>query len=56
MKTRLKIIIVGIILASISFGTYQYIMYQCGTLPIYMETPRNPSLWHCLEIWMTAQS
>ncbi|MGY5147907.1 MAG: hypothetical protein ACW9W4_07910 [Candidatus Nitrosopumilus sp. bin_7KS] len=51
MKTRYKIIIIGIVLATTIFGTYQSLMYQCGTLPIYMETPKNPNLWHCLEIW-----
>ncbi len=51
MKTRYKIIIVGIALTSIVFGTYQSLMYQCGTLPIFMETPKTPNLWNCLEIW-----
>ena len=26
-------------------------MYQCGTLPVFVETPRNPNLWSCLQIW-----
>ncbi len=26
-------------------------MHQCGTLPVFMETPRNLNLWSCLEIW-----
>lgn len=26
-------------------------MYQCGTLPVFMETPRSPTLQNCLEIW-----
>lgn len=51
MKTKLKFIIIGIVLTSIVFGTYQSLMYQCGTLPVFMETPRNPNLWNCLEIW-----
>jgi hypothetical protein len=51
MKTRYKIIIVGIVLTTIIFGTHQYLMYQCGTLPIFMQTPRSPNLWNCLEIW-----
>ena len=50
IKTRYKIIIIGIVLASIVFGTHQYLMYQCGTLPVFMETPRSPNLWNCLEI------
>ena len=33
------------------FGAHQYLMYQCGMLPVFMETPRNPNLWNCLEIW-----
>ena len=52
MKT-LFLIIIGIVLASIVFGTYQSLMYQCGTLSVFMETPRNPNLWNCLEIWKT---
>jgi len=51
MKNRHKIIIVGIVLATIVFGTHQYLMYQCGTLPVFMQTPRSPNLWNCLEIW-----
>ena len=51
MKTRHKIIIVGIVLATMVFGTHQYLMYQCGTLPVFMQTPRSPNLWNCLEIW-----
>jgi len=51
MKTRIKIIIVGIVLTTIVFGTHQSLMYQCGTLPIFMQTPRSPNLWNCLEIW-----
>jgi hypothetical protein len=51
MKTRYKIIIVGIVLTTIVFGTHQSLMHQCGTLPVFMETPRNPNLWNCLEIW-----
>ena len=50
MKTRL-LIIVGIIAVILIIGTHQSLLYQCGTLPIYMETPRNPNLWNCLEIW-----
>ena len=50
MKTRL-LIIIGIILTSIIFGTYQSIMYQCGTMPVFVETPRNPTLWKCLDMW-----
>ena len=26
-------------------------MYQCGTMPVFMETPRSPILWKCLDIW-----
>ena len=26
-------------------------MYSCGTLPVFLETPRNPNMWNCLEIW-----
>jgi len=51
MKTRYKIIIVGIVLATIVFGTHTYLMAQCETLPVFMETPRMPNLWNCLEIW-----
>ena len=51
MKTRYKIIIVGIVLTAIVFGTYQSLMIQCETLSVFMETPRNPNLWSCLEIW-----
>ncbi|MEX0863179.1 hypothetical protein [Nitrosopumilus sp.] len=51
MKTRTLILIVGIILTSIIFGTYQSILYQCGTMPVFMETPRSPTLWKCLDIW-----
>lgn len=50
MKTRL-LIILGIVLTAIVFGTHQSLMYSCGTLPVFMETPRNPNLWNCLEIW-----
>ena len=50
MKARL-LIIGGMVTASLIFGTYQYIMYQCETLPVYVETPRNPNLWTCLQIW-----
>ena len=50
MKARL-LIIGGIVAASLIFGTYQYIMYQCGTLLVYVETPRQPNLWTCLQIW-----
>lgn len=50
MKTR-KLILIGIIVPSIIFGTYQSIMYQCETLPVFVETPRNPNLWKCLGIW-----
>lgn len=51
VKTRLKVIVIGIILASVSFGTYQSVMYTCGTMPVFMETPREPTLWKCLDIW-----
>ena len=51
MKTRYKIIIVVIILTAIVFASYQYLMYGCGTMPVFMETPRMPNLWSCLEIW-----
>jgi len=51
MKTRYKIIIVGIVLPTIVFGTHTSLMAQCGTLPVFMETPRMPNLWSCLEIW-----
>jgi len=51
MKSRLLIIFVGIVLTSIIFGTHQYLMYQCGTLPTFAETPRSPNLWNCLQIW-----
>ena len=50
MKTRL-LIIVGIVLVTIVFGTHAYLMAQCGTLPVFMETPRKPNLWSCLQIW-----
>ena len=50
MKTRL-LIILGIVLTSIVFGTYQSLMYSCGTLPVFMETPYSPTLWKCLDIW-----
>ena len=51
MKNKYKIILVGIILSIISFGVSQYVMYECTTMPIFMETPYNPTLWKCLEIW-----
>lgn len=51
MKCRSKIILIVIILTIAIIGTYQSLMYQCGTLSIFMETPRDPNLWNCLEIW-----
>lgn len=51
MKTRLLIIIIGIVLTSTVFCTHQYLMYECGKLPVFMETPYTPTLWKCLEIW-----
>ena len=51
MKTRTKVIIIGIVLTTTIFGIQQSLLYQCGTLPIFMETPRTPNLWNCLEIW-----
>lgn len=50
MKTRF-LIIIGIVMASIVFGTYQSLMYNCGTMPVFMETPNKPTLWKCLDIW-----
>ncbi len=51
MKTRTKLIIIGIVLAFTVFGTHQYLIYECGKLPVFMKTPYNPTLWKCLEIW-----
>ena len=45
------IVISGIIIAIAGFGTYQYLMYDCSTLPVFSETPYTPSIWKCLEIW-----
>ena len=50
MKTRL-LIVVGIILTTFVFGSYQYVMYECGTLPVFTQTPKMPDLGYCLQIW-----
>ncbi|AFS82592.1 hypothetical protein NSED_03930 [Candidatus Nitrosopumilus sediminis] len=26
-------------------------MYQCGTIPVFAETPRNPNFWNCLTVY-----
>ena len=51
MKTNFKVIIIVIVLSSIPFGAYQYFMYDCGTLPVFMHTPSTPTIWKCMEIW-----
>ena len=51
MKTRLKIILTGIILTFGIFGAYQSIMYQCENIPMFAQTPANPTLLKCLSIW-----
>ena len=50
MKNRI-LIIAGIVIVATGFGVYQYLMYDCGTLPIFSETPYNPTIGKCLEIW-----
>lgn len=49
MKTRYKIIIIGIVLASIVFG-HTYLMALCKTLPEMMHIPRPLDFWPCLGI------
>ncbi len=56
MKTRFKIVILAIIIATIIIGSYQYLMFQCGTLAVFMETPRTPNFWKCLEIWQNTSN
>ncbi len=51
MKTRYKIITIGLVLTTIVFGSYQYVMYECGTMSIFKDTPRMPNLLNCLSIW-----
>ena len=51
MKTKFKTIIAGVVIAASILGAYQYFIYECGTLPVFMETPSSPTLWKCLEIW-----
>ena len=51
MKTNFKVMIIVIVLASIPFGAYQYFMYECETLPVFMHTPSTPTIWKCMEIW-----
>lgn len=50
MKTKI-LLVIGLVAASVVFGTYQLLMYQCSTLPIFVETPYQPDLWKCLKIW-----
>ena len=50
MNTRHYLIIAGIVIGISILGVYQYFMYQCGTLPIFMETPYTATIWNCLEI------
>ena len=51
MKTNLKVIIIVIVAVSIPFGAYQYVMYECGKLSVFMHTPSTPTIWKCIEIW-----
>ena len=50
MKLKL-LVIAGIISVVVPLGAYQYLMYDCSTLPIFTETPYNSTLGKCLEIW-----
>ncbi|MCE9653421.1 MAG: hypothetical protein K8Q89_10280 [Nitrosarchaeum sp.] len=59
IKMKNRLLIIGIVLASVGSGTYAYVLHtqsQCSSLPGYSHNPRMRTFEDCLSYLQTTQS